>query len=241
MQNIWDMHCHVIPGVDDGADSLETALLMLHRMYKDGVRSVILTPHFRQGMFETPRDAVQGSFERLERAVDTVMPQMRLFLGCEFHDNPVMTQFLDRDGRYRMNGTGYVLLEFSGGDSARHIRERCHELIRAGYTPIVAHVERYAALHTDRKLAGDLKDLGACLQVNANSVLGLGGWKQKMFCLRALEKGFVDFIGSDAHNMKDRRPYIGECAEFVSRKFGEKTARRIFIANPSKVADNCEL
>jgi protein-tyrosine phosphatase len=241
LRDIWDMHCHVIPGVDDGAASLEISLLMLHRMYKDGVRNVILTPHFRQGMFETPRDDVQRSFERLERAANTVMPQMQLFLGCEFHDNPVMAQFLGRDTRYRMNGTGYVLLEFSGGDSGRHIRERCRALIGAGYTPIVAHGERYKALHTDRKLAGDLKEMGACLQVNANSVLGLDGWKQKLFCQRAIAKGLVDFIGSDAHNMQDRQPHIGECARFVMQKFGEKTARRIFVVNPARVADNSEL
>ncbi|MCH3987390.1 MAG: capsular biosynthesis protein [Lachnospiraceae bacterium] len=241
MRDICDMHCHAIPGVDDGAPSLEVSLLMLHRMYREGVRNVILTPHFRQGMFETPRDDVQRSFERLEKAAETVMPKMQLFLGCEFHDNPVMAQLLDLDGRYRINGTEYVLLEFSGGDSGRHIRERCRALIRAGYTPIVAHGERCRALHTDRKLVGDLKEMGACLQVNANSVLGLDGWRQKFFCQRAIEKGLVDFIGSDAHNMKDRQPHIGECAEFVLRKFGEKTARRIFVVNPARMAENLKL
>lgn len=241
MRDLWDMHCHVIPGVDDGAATLEISLLMLHRMYKEGVRNVILTPHFRQGMFETSRDEVERSYERLVQAADTVLPEMKLFLGCEFHDNPVMIPLVEKDARYRMNGSAYVLLEFSGSDSARHIRGRCQKLIENGYTPIVAHGERCSALHTDRKLIGDLKDMGACLQVNVNSVLGLDGWKQKYFCHRAIKKGLVDFIGSDAHNMKDRKPHIGECAKLVRQKFGEKTARRIFVVNPARVAENCEL
>ena len=143
-----------------------------------------------------------------------------------------MTDMLRVDPRYRMCGTRYVLLEFSSAHDTGYIRNRAYTLISSGFTPVIAHCERYSPIYRHIDFAEELSNMGAMLQVNANSILGIDGFGMKMFCRKMLKKGLVDFIGSDAHNTSDRGTHIGECADFVERKYGSHTARRIFIHNP---------
>lgn len=237
MQGIWDIHCHIVPGVDDGSGSMETSLAMLHREYDGGVRHIILTPHFRKAMFETERGKVEQQYNLLKERASSELPDLDLYLGCEFHVYTDMPEQIGSDPRYRMNGTDYVLLEFSEDHSAQYIEERCRSALNAGFIPIIAHGERYDAIRKDIGLIDSLHDAGAYLQVNANSILGKDGWSMKHFCAKLLKTERIDFIGSDAHNLKDRAPHIMECADEVARKYGRNAAHVLFVHNPRCVAE----
>ena len=144
MKGIYDIHCHIVPGVDDGAKDLKTSVRMLQKEYDDGVRNIIATPHFRYDMFEPSLEQVKKQFLRVRKAAAEIGEDgIQMYLGCELHSSMDMTDCLKKGERLTMSGSRYVLTEFRTSDEKSYIRERVQALIRKGYYPIIAHVERY--------------------------------------------------------------------------------------------------
>ena len=232
---LYDMHCHFLPGVDDGASDMEEAIWLIKKEYDEGVRNIILTPHYRRHMFETDRRQVRESYLRLLEEAQHFFPELALFLGCECHTQHDLVDVIRTDDAYRMGGTYKILLEFSEHDERGKIRDRTHDLIAQGYEPVLAHIDRYEAFYVHKDLAQELKDMGAELQVNADSILGYEGRASKHFAKTLIKKNLLDYIGSDGHDRKDRVPHIGECADYLTRKMGEDYARRIMCENPRRL------
>ncbi len=235
MKELFDVHCHMVPGVDDGAADLEESLAMLKMQHEDGVRKIIITPHYRRRMFETPAKKVHEQFLKLQEAAKKEYPDMSLYLGCELHSNMDLQDILEKRKYVTMAGSSYVLLEFSEGDSAQHIRERVYNVLSCGYEPIIAHVERYQATVKSVGFSSDLVDMGARLQVNVESILGKYTWGAKRYCRKLMKEDLLGFVGSDSHNTKTRIPNIGAGAAYVSKKMGEAYAERIFHDNPMEI------
>lgn len=236
MEVLVEMHCHILPGVDDGADTMEEALELLQMEADQGVRQVILTPHYREGYFETSREQIREVYQKFCRMASRRRIPVTCYLGCELHKNADILQLLEKESAFRMADTRYVLLEFSESDAFRIIRNFTVGLLNNGYRPILAHVERYRELNEER--VQELTELGAYIQVNAESILGKSGWKSKRFCHRLLKEDNVHFIGSDAHNVRKRPPCLGACAEYMKKKFGEEQTLRILSENPQKLLKN---
>lgn len=230
------MHCHLVPGVDDGSKSVSESIEILKMEYRDGIRTVITTPHFRLGMFETGRDRVRGQFELLKEAVsaDPGLDGLELFLGCEFHYNTDIAASLRSDPAYVYPDGWHVLLEFSSMHSERTIREGTYEVLADGFKPVLAHVERYPAAAKPQVIS-ELRKMGAEIQVNADAVIGLDGRGPKKFTGKLLADGLVDYIGSDAHNTHDRQPHLGKCAAFIEKKFGSAALKQLMHDNPSRL------
>lgn len=219
---ICDMHCHILPGVDDGSSSFEESMGLLHEEYAQGVRRIILTPHFRRNMFEAPRSLCLSRFNDLRKmAFSEFGHDLQLFLGCEFHVCQDMTDILDKDAAYSMNGGDYVLTEFSGYHTDSDVTNYVNRLLISGWKPIIAHIERYPACR-EIDLVDQLSRMGALIQVNADAVIGKDGLRTRMFAGKLLKEGLVNLIGSDAHNLQDRLPHLGECADFLKKKIGQK-------------------
>jgi protein-tyrosine phosphatase len=190
-------------------------------------------------MFETKRDVVEHNFRLLCDKAKEEMPDLELYLGCEFHQDKLIAHMLAEDERYRMNGTRYVLVEFSEDDSERLIKETCGAVLNAGLYPIIAHAERINIVRKKKeKLVDDLRDEGVYIQINANSILGYDGMAYK-WCTRSLLKNdAVDFLGSDAHNMSDRVSHLKECALFLKEKYPKEQVIRLLSKNPKKIVIN---
>ena len=228
MMELFVVQCVLVRGVDDGAADLEESLAMLKMQHEDGVRKIIITPHYRRRMFETPAKKVHEQFLKLQEAAKNEYPDMSLYLGCELHSNMDLQDILEKRKYVTMAGSSYVLLEFSEGDSAQHIRA-------CGYEPIIAHVERYQATVKSVGFSSDLVDMGARLQVNVESILGKYTWGAKRYCRKLMKEDLLSFVGSDSHNTKTRIPNIGAGAAYVSKKMGEAYANRIFHDNPLEI------
>lgn len=237
MTGITDVHCHMVPGVDDGAADMETALQMLRMEHEQGVRRIILTPHFRREYFETPRDVIIARFQELCEQAGTRGFGLKLYLGCEFHRQSDMFEMINQERAYRMADSDYILMEFSVADTADIIKRYVTEALIHGLRPVIAHAERYPALR-DVRLVRFLADSGAYIQVNAGAILGNEGWSSRRFCKWLLTEGLVHLVGSDAHDMKRRRPCMEQCAAYLNRRFGEKQAARILMENPEKLIAN---
>ena len=233
---LWtDIHCHIIPGVDDGAKDRKTAMELLRMEHNDGVRRIIVTPHFRRGMFETPWKKISEQFFLLKEEASKLYPDMDVRLGCEFHANMDMIEFLKKNDWGTMDGTDYVLTEFSEVHSLSYIRERCYTLLCNGYTPIIAHAERYPALYKKYEEIENLVDMGAMIQMNASSIIGSDGFGMKGFCKKIMKMNLLHFVGSDAHNLDKRKPCMGTCAAYMKRVMGEEYTKRLLEENPSRL------
>ena len=162
-KGLFDIHCHIVPSVDDGASSAEEAYKMLQMEYRQGVRNIIATPHYRLQMFETPIETVEHQFLVLRQLARKVAPDLHVYLGCEFHSNMEMVEMLRSGEVHTMVGSRYVLTEFSGSTKASYIRERLYSLLSHGYKPIVAHIERYECMRKDIGFVEEMAVLGALM------------------------------------------------------------------------------
>jgi len=235
MQGLIDMHCHIIPDVDDGAVDIDMAVRMLREEYRNGVSVVIVTPHYRKGMFETPQDVIDRQFDKIQQIACRSRSGMKVYLGCEYHTNSAMIGDLLSGKRPTMAGSSYVLVEFSAAHSYWIIRNQIYALVSAGYRPIIAHAERYPCLVKEPALIDELRELGAEIQLTSASVLGEAGWGIKRFCMRLLKENKATYIASDAHNLSKRSPNLRECAEYLEKKFGSRYAEQILVYNPRKI------
>lgn len=230
-----DVHCHILPQVDDGAPDMKTALAMLAREYDDGVRAVILTPHFRLRMFENEEEDIVEAYERLCEAAAGRFRDLELYLGCELHSHADIVDSVRGREQFRLAGSDYVLVEFSGADSQEYMRNRLYRLCANSFMPIVAHVERCKCVRDDLRFARRLVDMGVRFQVNADSVAGKDGLKVRRFCRTLMEEGLLYCIGSDAHDLKSRPPRMKECAAWISKKFGSSYMETLMINNPREI------
>lgn len=238
MVGFTDIHCHLLPGVDDGAKTMEQTIKLLKKEYSQGVRQIVLTPHFRIGMFETEADKIEDIFLQVKEEAKQISENLRLYLGCEFHSTSEMIDIIKKDPRRRMAGTKYVLTEFSYVTPETEIRNQLNELLRWGYRPIIAHAERCACLVDKPSRVEELVHMGAYIQLNAESVVGEIGRAIKSFCVKLIREDLVHFIATDAHDESERAPNLQKCVQYLVKKFDEDTVRDIMIDHPMKMLRN---
>ena len=237
MPEFFDMHCHLLYGVDDGPKEMEQTLEMLRQEYADGVRTVYLTPHYRKKMFECPVDVIVQHFEQLQARVREEIPDLQLRLGCEIHVNMDVVEGIKSGRCLTMGGTEFVLLEFSEASEKKYILERCGTVMNKGYAPIIAHAERYAAIRKDMELLQKLVNMGVYIQMDADSIIGEDGFMLKRFCKKAMQRDLLHFVGSDAHDLKDRKVNIGKCADYIEKTMGTDYRDQIMRINPMEIVE----
>ena len=174
---------------------------------------------------------------QVQQAAKEIAPDLRLILGCEFHANLDMVETLNAGKRPTMGDTRFVLTEFSEAHDFRFIQERCYELISNGYEPIIAHAERYPVIRKNLEHLEQLVDMGAYIQMNADSISGVEGWGMKRFCKKVMKQNLLHFVGSDAHNTGDRKPQMGRCAQYMEKTMGREYADKILIRNPREIIE----
>ncbi len=231
-----DIHCHVLSGVDDGAQDPDESVMMLRAMYDEGIREAILTPHYHRGYAEADVNKIRSAFNELCRYAgkDEKASAIKLHLGCELYYYPSAIQWLDEGKTLTMAGSRYVLLEFGYTMDKRMIYEGVSNVVRAGYTPIIAHVERYTGLEYKVKNVADLLEMGALIQINAGSV-GYGFSKERSFARKLLRDHMVHFVATDAHDTDKRAPRLAKAAEHIRKHFGEEYLQTILCDNPANV------
>lgn len=230
-----DLHCHIIPYVDDGAVNDEEAMAILQVQEEQGVRVICCTPHLRKGMFETPDDEIIRQFKALKQRAKEGGSDMLFALSREYHADALFEEKLENKEIICMGAGNYILTEFGHAHTMRQIQGTLDLITAGGYRPLIAHVERYPAVYGDEDKIIELREMGAKIQVNAGSILGRGGSKQQAWVKKLLKYRLVDVIASDAHGTDFRPPELSECAKYVEKKFGEAYSERLFHTNPLKI------
>lgn len=163
---------------------------------------------------------------------------MQLYLGNEIHFEADMPEKLLEGSVLTLNDSQYVLLEFRISSLRSQIITGVSETVRCGFTPIIAHAERYDIFRKDPTLTDEVLDMGALIQLNSDSVMGSNGFFVKRFCYRLLKEQKVHFIASDSHNMEKRPPLLRECFLRICKKYGQAYACRVFYENAQAVIEN---
>lgn len=226
-----DMHSHILPGLDDGAKNMDEAMQMLEIAYAEGITHIVATPHYKSGRFPADAEAEYKRLQQVQYMADERDISIFLYAGKEiFYHSELEEKF--QSGRLStMNGTKYVLIEFSPLENYIYMRNAMEDVLGLGYTPILAHVERYQCLCKDIKGVEELKALGCDIQVNASSVAGECGWRIKHFVHKLLKAGLVDYIGTDAHNTSGRKPAMQKCAAILYKKYEKNYVNALLYEN----------
>jgi protein-tyrosine phosphatase len=228
-----DIHCHLLYGVDDGAQTIEESIAMLQEARRQGIEALVLTPHYRHGMFAYPKEVIAEHFVTLKPYAEEL--GVGLALGTEYHVNTKIVEAMDSGRCATLAGSRYVLSEYSYSSEYSYIYQMTQELILHGYIPVLAHVERYACMTEDLGRADQLRNMGAWMQVNADAILGLEGMASKKFCKKMLKERYVDVVASDSHGIRNRACHLGKCREVLTKKFGQDYAERLLHDNPAKI------
>lgn len=231
MERFVDIHTHILPGLDDGARDETEAMAMLRMAWEDGTGALVLTPHHRGHYRRNTPQKIRPIFDSLCARAARELPELELYLGNEVGVEVELVEKLEQGQVLSINGGDYVLLEFRDSATARQVLDGVLELLSCGYTPVIAHAERYDAFRSSRDLADEVTRLGALIQVNAGSLFGEDGLAVRRCCKRLLRRGNVHFVASDAHDPQKRTPVLSKCYQRICRKYGEDYAQQLFWRN----------
>ena len=232
-----DIHSHILPGVDDGSDSMETSLEMLSMAAESGVKAIFATPHANvPGEFRNyASESLELALRELRReAADAEIP-LKICRGMELYATDDLPELLREGLVWTMNGTRYFLTEFSFGeepDFCLDIIERCRQF---GFRPIIAHPERYYSVQEDPQIAYELCMAGAALQLNKGSLLGRFGQEAEETAELLIEHRLAAFVASDAHSSVMRTTDMAEIGGFLTTQYGGRIARLLLRENPARV------
>ncbi len=223
-KGLVDIHCHILPGVDDGAKDWNEAEQLLRLQIEQGVRCIYLTPHFRKELFHTQDSVIEERFEEIKKLANNIDPELELHLGREYFADSYLLEKIDQGDIAYLGESKHILVEFSRGSSLRYMKSFLIELRNRNCIPIIAHIERYPYVVEKKEVLSELIGLGAEVQINAESVLGKMGFKIKRFCKYLIKHDLVDYVASDAHRMDKRTPNLGQCYEYLVKKYDKETA-----------------
>ena len=232
--NYIDIHSHVLPCIDEGAADVETALEMLRMAQAEGISDIIVTPHYTSGRFRADSRRNKEQLDKLREKVSEAGLPINLYPGTEVYYRGGLEEKFESGELCTMNGTEYVLVEFSPTEDYLGIRTAVDDLFGMGLHPILAHAERYHCLCKSLQYLRELKNMGCEVQVNAGSVTGKSGFVIKRWVHRVLKEGLIDYIGTDAHDIEMRKPSIKKCAKILYKKYDKAYADAVLFQNAAK-------
>lgn len=218
-----DFHSHIIPGIDDGAKTVEDSLAMLKESYEKGVRITVLTPHFYplgDNSLDEFLKKREECFNNLKNAVEKCefdVPELRL--GCEVNLSADINDYKGIE-QLKIEGTDYILLEMSYKQWDEDTFDWIYKLKLKGFKPVMAHIDRY--LSVPKKDLKNLFDLGLLYQVNADAFLNFGIKKE---ISKMLRRGLVHVLGSDMHNITERCNNLDKAMAVLKKQFGSEYIR----------------
>jgi protein-tyrosine phosphatase len=238
-----DLHCHILPGLDDGAQSLEDALEIARFAEKDGVEKIVGTPHLYRGGF-TPEDLgiIEEKRQELAQALRSNNINVELYAGAEVHIAHNLIEEIKKNREALViNQSSYMFVEFPSGHVFSGVKNLFFELMSLGINPVIAHPERNSVFVRNPSLLYELTQMGAYSQANSGSFTGVYGMMSQEAVFKFLELGFIHFIASDSHDTKSIPPKLSEAVRKAGEIIGDQDAASLVRDNPQAVLDDGEL
>ena len=226
-----DMHCHILPGIDDGSQSMRSTVKMLKIAAASGTTHMIATPHFKERHHNASPETIHRLVSEVQEVADEKNLGIKIYPGNEIMFFTDLEEAFDKGKIQTMNGTDYLLVEFYPDEEFSRIRQGMETVQSIGLHPVLAHVERFLALRKDISKVEELKERGVIIQTNASSVTGGQGFQTRQYIKKLLKNELIDLVGTDAHHYESRTPEMGKCAEYLYKKYDEDYIDRILYKN----------
>lgn len=238
MGGFVDIHCHILPALDDGAADMEKTREMLQIAYEEGIREMIATPHYFATRKSASIELITEVIGEVERRMGSWGVQMKLYPGNEIYYRSEVPDLLEEGKIATLAGSRYVLVEFDPMTEYSYLRDGIHKLDSYGYVPILAHAERYECLWKKKEKFQRVRDHGGLIQVNSASFQGGMFDEMAKRAKYIMKNDLLDFVGTDAHSTGKRSPKMKETAAYLYKKLGSKKADKILVHNPKAVLNN---
>ena len=218
-----DLHCHILPGVDDGAASLQESLSMAEQAIAQGITHLLCTPHHNNGRYENEKSSVIAAVHHLQNALDERNLPLTLLEGQEVRVTGELITAIEKDHLLFTDITDtYLLLEFPTQDVPAFSESLFFELRTLGKVPVIVHPERNAIFREDPNRLIPFLEMGCLAQLTAPSIVGIFGKQIQKTAHEMVTHNLVQMVASDAHGVTKRRFYLKEAYEIIEQEWGKE-------------------
>jgi protein-tyrosine phosphatase len=235
---VIDLHCHILPGIDDGASDESVSLAMAQALAEQGVTDVACTPHILPGLYHNSGPAIRQAVQQLQALIDHEGIPLRLTTGADVHMTPDFIAGLRSGELLTIADSRYVLVEPPHHVAPPQLEEFFFNVMVAGYVPILTHPERLSWVPSRYETIKKLVRAGVWMQLTAGSVAGAFGRNALYWSERMLDDGCVHVIASDAHDAERRPPDLASAYEFVATRVGAEEAQRLVLTRPAAILED---
>ncbi len=233
-----DLHTHILPGIDDGAKTLEIAVEMARIAVADGTTVMACTPHIYPGLYMNDSAGIHDERDKLQKALDVFHIPLKLVVGADAHLVPELLEGLQSGRVPTLNGSRYFLLEPSHHVPPPQFEYSVFQIMAAGFVPVITHPERLVWIEHHYHTFVSLAQRGVWLQLTAGAVVGKFGKKARYWSERLLGDGVVHLIASDAHTTAKRSPVISDALPAVEAAVGKDECWRLIQGRPQHILDD---
>lgn len=239
-----DIHCHILPGVDDGSLSTAESIVMAQSALGGGTKKIVATPHYfndYQNPVPLKKNDVIEKFNELKASFKKSNIPVKLYLGSEQYGVNNLIPLIENDELITINGSRYLLIEFSLDDELERAKYVLSQLEDYDIIPILAHPERYDFILDEPSKVFGLLQQGCLLQVNKSSIIGRFGQDSESVSHWLLRERMAHFVASDSHGPYQRTADMSEAYQYVCYSCGDEYADALFYENPQNVLDNKDI
>jgi protein-tyrosine phosphatase len=233
---VIDLHCHLLPGIDDGPRCVDESLALARAIVSNGITHAIATPHIYPGKFDNDLESIRSAYESFLPYLQKNDIPLELDWAAEIRLTSETMAKLEHDELPFLGQLGQertLLIELPDGYIPSGTEKIIAALTANRYRAVIAHPERNKAIMAQFDRLKPLVDAGAYLQITAASVIGEFGLKAQIAAFAAIESGWVAAIASDAHNLKGRAPKMSEARQFIAQRYGQDAAEHLFWRGPA--------
>jgi protein-tyrosine phosphatase len=233
-----DLHCHILPGIDDGAQDLSISLEMARMSVADGVSVLACTPHILPGLYNNSGPRIRQATEQLQHALDAQDIPLQLVTGADIHIAPDFVAGLKSGHLLTLAGSRYVLVEPPHHVAPVRLEDLFFELLLADYVPILTHPERLTWIKQNYEVIQKMAQAGVWMQLTSGSLTGAFGRGPLYWSERMLDEGIVHILASDAHDLLHRPPKLSEGRNAAAKRLGDDEAEHLIATRPQGVISN---
>ncbi len=233
-----DIHCHILPGLDDGSKSMKETMKILKMARRQNITSAIATPHYSPHYKNDKPEEIKKLCKLAEaQAQEVVDPEFRIYPGQEIFFSDEIVEKLKRKELLTLAGSDYVLIEFMPDVTYSNLQRIVRNMAMEQYMPVLAHIERYGVLREEGRVE-ELTELGAYMQMNYRHIGGKWYSETTRWCRKMLKEGRIHFLATDSHDMKTRYPATADAELWMQKHLDKEYIRNLFYRNAEKILIN---
>lgn len=236
-----DVHCHILPDVDDGSECMQESINMAMIAKEQGIDKIIATPHYHPEFKYLKGEELNKVCEEFKKQLKENNIDIEIYLGNEIYFTYDLIEKISELDFYCLNKSEYILIEFPPTNFPLNLCNIVYELKQKGFIPVLAHVERYIKIHDDPEIIYDCIKTGAIIQINSSSLIGKQGKEIQRFCNLLIGRNMVHLVATDAHGSQRRRPMMKDAYQYIEKKYSKEIADNLFINNAQCILDNKEI